>query len=251
MLFAKKPVHLSSMGSAFLGASGLHHQGRVELDCCRYAVGGRNQQVRLRDSPLPCQPLSRRDDCHLARPRAYLLLRKHQHRRDASHLPPLAGLRQAQAADPCRQPCDQSANAVRRDQRRMGNRERQGGGPGLWNSARVAREQNRRRRLGRGPVSFTLPVRAVLGAGARRHVPVNAPGGDCQSRPRGSAHTRGVSEDHYAGRKQGRMALWQHDTNVTQSISARPDSHISAKPQYAHRADRYWDSGAGCCCRRT
>ena len=40
---------------------------------------------------------------------------------------------------------------------------------------------------------------------------------------------------------QGRMALWQHDTNVTQSISARPDSHISAKPQYAHRADRYWE----------
>ena len=40
---------------------------------------------------------------------------------------------------------------------------------------------------------------------------------------------------------QGRMALWQHDTNVTQTISARPDTHIAAKPQYAHRADRYWE----------
>ena len=40
---------------------------------------------------------------------------------------------------------------------------------------------------------------------------------------------------------QGRMALWQHDTNVTQTMSARPDTHIAAKPQYAHRADRYWE----------
>ena len=40
---------------------------------------------------------------------------------------------------------------------------------------------------------------------------------------------------------QGRMALWQHDTNVTQKMSARPDTHITANPQYAHRADRYWE----------
>ena len=40
---------------------------------------------------------------------------------------------------------------------------------------------------------------------------------------------------------QGRMALWLHDTNVTQTMSAQPDSHIAAKPQYAHRADRYWE----------
>ena len=40
---------------------------------------------------------------------------------------------------------------------------------------------------------------------------------------------------------QGRMALWQHDTNVTQTISARPDTHIASKPQYAHRADKYWE----------
>ena len=40
---------------------------------------------------------------------------------------------------------------------------------------------------------------------------------------------------------QGRMALWQHDTNVTQTLSARPDTHIAAKSQYAHRADKYWE----------
>ena len=40
---------------------------------------------------------------------------------------------------------------------------------------------------------------------------------------------------------QGRMALWRHDTNVTQTMSARPDTHITANPQYAHRADRYWE----------
>ena len=39
---------------------------------------------------------------------------------------------------------------------------------------------------------------------------------------------------------QGRMALWQHDTEVMQSMSARPDTHIAAKSQYAHRADKYW-----------
>ena len=40
---------------------------------------------------------------------------------------------------------------------------------------------------------------------------------------------------------QGRMALWLHDTNVTQTMSAQPDSHIAAKSRYAHRADRYWE----------
>ena len=39
---------------------------------------------------------------------------------------------------------------------------------------------------------------------------------------------------------QGRMALWQHDTEVTQSIAARPDTHIIAKPPKAHLAERYW-----------
>ena len=39
---------------------------------------------------------------------------------------------------------------------------------------------------------------------------------------------------------QGRMALWQHDTTVTKSMSARPDTHIAVKPKYASRADRYW-----------
>ena len=39
---------------------------------------------------------------------------------------------------------------------------------------------------------------------------------------------------------EGRMALWYHDTDVTQSMSARPDTYIAAKSQYTHRADRYW-----------
>ena len=39
---------------------------------------------------------------------------------------------------------------------------------------------------------------------------------------------------------QGRMALWQHDTEVTQSMAARPDTHIIAKPPKAHLAERYW-----------
>ncbi len=40
---------------------------------------------------------------------------------------------------------------------------------------------------------------------------------------------------------QGRTALWQHDTTVVQTMSMQPDTYISAKPKYAHRADRYWD----------
>ena len=40
---------------------------------------------------------------------------------------------------------------------------------------------------------------------------------------------------------QGRMALWRHNTKVTQSMSAQVDSHITAKPENAHLADRYWN----------
>ena len=39
---------------------------------------------------------------------------------------------------------------------------------------------------------------------------------------------------------QGRMALWQHDTAVTQSMSAKPDTHIAVKRGKEHLADRYW-----------
>ena len=39
---------------------------------------------------------------------------------------------------------------------------------------------------------------------------------------------------------EGRVALWQHDTDVTQSMAAKPDSHIVAKPPKAHLADSYW-----------
>ena len=39
----------------------------------------------------------------------------------------------------------------------------------------------------------------------------------------------------------GRMALWEHDTTVIQTMSAEPDTRISAKSEYAHRADRYWE----------
>ncbi len=38
----------------------------------------------------------------------------------------------------------------------------------------------------------------------------------------------------------GRVALWQHDTSVTQSMTAKPDTHIVAKPPKAHLAERYW-----------
>ena len=39
---------------------------------------------------------------------------------------------------------------------------------------------------------------------------------------------------------QGRVALWQHDTEVTQSMAAEWDAHIVAKPPKAHLADSYW-----------
>ena len=41
--------------------------------------------------------------------------------------------------------------------------------------------------------------------------------------------------------KEGRTALWQHDTSVIQTMSTEFDTYISAKPEYAHRADRYWE----------
>ena len=39
---------------------------------------------------------------------------------------------------------------------------------------------------------------------------------------------------------EGRVALWHHDTEVTQSLAARPDVHLIAKPSKAHLAERYW-----------
>ena len=40
--------------------------------------------------------------------------------------------------------------------------------------------------------------------------------------------------------EQGRVALWQHDTEVTQSMAAKADTHIAAKPAKAHLAESYW-----------
>ena len=40
---------------------------------------------------------------------------------------------------------------------------------------------------------------------------------------------------------EGRFALWQHDTSVTQSMAAKPDTHIVAKPPKAHLAEKYWN----------
>ena len=40
--------------------------------------------------------------------------------------------------------------------------------------------------------------------------------------------------------EQGRIALWQHDTERTRSMSATWDTHISAKPALAHLAAKYW-----------
>ncbi len=40
---------------------------------------------------------------------------------------------------------------------------------------------------------------------------------------------------------QSRVALWQHDTTVTQSMAAKPDTQITAKPPpKAHLAESYW-----------
>ena len=39
---------------------------------------------------------------------------------------------------------------------------------------------------------------------------------------------------------EGRVALWQHDTDVTQSMAAKADTHLAAKPPRAHLAEKYW-----------
>ena len=39
---------------------------------------------------------------------------------------------------------------------------------------------------------------------------------------------------------EGRVALWQHDTEVTQAMAAQWDTHIVAKPPKAHLAQSYW-----------
>ena len=50
------------------------------------------------------------------------------------------------------------------------------------------------------------------------------------------AFTRSAMPDEH-----GRVALWQHDTQVTQSMAAKPDTHIIAKPLKVHLAERYWN----------
>ena len=40
---------------------------------------------------------------------------------------------------------------------------------------------------------------------------------------------------------QGRIALWQHDTEKTQSMFTSTDSHISGKQAKAHLANKYWE----------
>ena len=39
---------------------------------------------------------------------------------------------------------------------------------------------------------------------------------------------------------EGRVALWQHDTEVMQVMAAQSDTHIVAKPSQANLAARYW-----------
>ena len=39
---------------------------------------------------------------------------------------------------------------------------------------------------------------------------------------------------------EARVALWQHDSEVTQSMAAKPDTYIAAKPAKAHLAKKYW-----------
>ena len=40
---------------------------------------------------------------------------------------------------------------------------------------------------------------------------------------------------------QGQVALWHHKTDVTQSMAAKPDTHIIAKKVKAHLAEKYWE----------
>ena len=39
---------------------------------------------------------------------------------------------------------------------------------------------------------------------------------------------------------EGRLALWQHDSEVNQSMAAKPDTHVAPKPANAHLAEIYW-----------
>ena len=39
---------------------------------------------------------------------------------------------------------------------------------------------------------------------------------------------------------QGMVALWDHNTEVTQGMAAKPDTHIIAKPAKNHLAESYW-----------
>ena len=41
--------------------------------------------------------------------------------------------------------------------------------------------------------------------------------------------------------EQGRTALWLHDTEVTQSMAAKADTHIIAEPEKTHLAESYWE----------
>ena len=50
------------------------------------------------------------------------------------------------------------------------------------------------------------------------------------------AFTRSAMPDEH-----GRQALWQHDTDITQTMAARPDTYIVAKPPKVHLADKYWE----------
>ena len=40
--------------------------------------------------------------------------------------------------------------------------------------------------------------------------------------------------------EEGRIALWQHDTKRTQTMSAKADTYIIAKPRKEHLAESYW-----------
>ena len=40
--------------------------------------------------------------------------------------------------------------------------------------------------------------------------------------------------------RQGMAALWDHKTDVTQTMAAKPDAHIVAKPPKARLAENYW-----------
>ena len=49
------------------------------------------------------------------------------------------------------------------------------------------------------------------------------------------AYTKSAMPD-----SRGRVALWQHDTEITQSMAAKADTHIQAKPDKLQWAENYW-----------